>query len=155
MNLSRPPPSQNSHGDLLLLWYSDEIEGTRDSQLLVHGRTFTVRQAAAEGHASPCPARCLCRLPRSDCVVTIQSGRLRVRTLPPPVSRICTPPRKATTFTITVGGRSYFWPTQFWALAAQSRRQENHTKLWLQRQVTLWPWCCGKKPHFLFGCAVD
>ena len=26
-----------------------------------------------------------------------------------------------------------------------------HTKLWLQRQFTLSPWCCGKKPHFLFG----
>jgi len=37
---------------------------------------------------------------------------------------------------------------------AQSRRQENyarHTKLWLQRQFTLWPSCCGKKPHFLFA----
>ena len=37
---------------------------------------------------------------------------------------------------------------------AQSRRQENqarHTKLWLQRQFTLLPWCCGKKPHFLFA----
>jgi len=35
---------------------------------------------------------------------------------------------------------------------AQSRRQENqarHTKLWLQRQFTVLPWCCGKKPHFL------
>jgi len=34
---------------------------------------------------------------------------------------------------------------------AQSRRQEiysRHTKLWLQRQFTLLPWCCGKKPHF-------
>ena len=26
-----------------------------------------------------------------------------------------------------------------------------HTKLWLQRQFTLLPWCCGKKPHFLFA----
>jgi len=25
------------------------------------------------------------------------------------------------------------------------------TKLWLQRQFNLLPWCCGKKPHFLFA----
>jgi len=40
------------------VWYSDEIEGTRDRQLLVYGSTFTVRHADAEGHASPCPAWC-------------------------------------------------------------------------------------------------
>jgi len=37
---------------------------------------------------------------------------------------------------------------------AQSHRQENsarHTKLWLQRQFTLLPWCSGQKPHFLFA----
>ena len=38
---------------------------------------------------------------------------------------------------------------------AQSRRQKTrlymYTKLWLQRQFTLLPWCCGKKPHFLFA----
>ena len=42
----------------------------------------------------------------------------------------------------------------FFSPPAQSRRQENyarHTKLWLQRQFTLLPWCCGQKPHFLFA----
>ena len=40
----------------------------------------------------------------------------------------------------------YFWAHQHKA----ADRQTNWTsKVWLQRQFTLWPWCCGKKLHFL------
>ena len=34
---------------------------------------------------------------------------------------------------------------------AAGRKTRQHTKLWLQQQFTLLPWCCGKKPHFLFA----
>ena len=30
---------------------------------------------------------------------------------------------------------------------AAGRKTRLDTKLWLQRQFTLLPWCCGKKPH--------
>jgi len=35
--------------------------------------------------------------------------------------------------------------------AAGRKTRLDVTKLWLQRHFTLWPWCCGKKPHFLFA----
>jgi len=35
--------------------------------------------------------------------------------------------------------------------AAGRKTRLDITKLWLQRQFTLLPWCCGKKPHFLFA----
>ena len=42
--------------------------------------------------------------------------------------------------------------TLFLSPPAQSQREENearHTKLWLQWQFTLLPWCGGRKPRFL------
>ena len=42
----------------------------------------------------------------------------------------------------------------FFSPPAQSCTQVNqarHTKLWLQRQFTLLPWCRGKIPHLLFA----
>jgi len=64
----------------------------------------------------------------------------------------------------TTGSKAYwyyYYYYYYYFLAHQrkaaKRRQENwasdctwlSTKLWLQRQLSLWPWCCGKKPHFL------